>query len=164
MLILAILAFFALFIAICVPGAEKVAGGIAAGTGAGAVVLAIIWAIFCPNKPCRWPLLLLWQAMVGAGVAALYVSNCCPPLLFVGIGLIVAGLALMGVWAALCRASTCRISRELLIVFASALVPLLAYIGLVPILKPCIAPWVAAAVATITAVLSAAVLACKDSK
>lgn len=105
------LAFFLLFMALCIPGAGTgllIAAGV---TLALAIVLLIIWWIFCGDA-CGLAL-LLWQACFVVGVVAIYISGCCPWLLFLGIGLLVLAVILFIVWVTQCKPSRCVILREL---------------------------------------------------
>lgn len=161
--ILSILALISVYIAICVPGAAPAFFYVAAGLAAGAVILGIIWGIFCP-KPCNWGLLLSWQVALGAGIGALYFASCCTPLLAIGIGLILAGLATMAIWRSKCKISYCQLIAELAIVLAAAIVPVLGWLDAIPIIQPCLSPVVSAAVGTISAIVVGLLANCVSNK
>ena len=141
------IAAFLFFASICVPGASSAllpAAGIVLGV---ALVVLIFWLIFC-GSPCELAL-LLWQASLVIGVVALYMSGCCPWLLFLGLGLILLAAILFGVWVSQCNPSTCVILRELSVAFVTCAGTALDVLGHV---APC-GSWVVQAIAGIGATL-----------
>jgi len=159
MTIAAILAIVALALAICLPPAAYALGWIALGLGIAAALAAIFWAILCP-KPCAWALLLAWQVSVGVGFVLLYFTVCCPSFWWIGLSLLVAGLALMLVWKRRCHKNTCEVLKELSIALSSVILPLLGWLGVIPALAACINHLVAGILSTLAAAVGAAVLHC----
>lgn len=158
--ILAILATLSLYICLCVPGASPAFCWAALGLAAGSAILLAIWAIFCPRKPCMWGLLIAWQIALGAGIGALYFAPCCPWLWAVGAGLIATGLAGLIVWARECRKASCQVLAEVAVVITVVIIPVINWLGLIPLLAACLNPWVEAAVATLSGVIVVALAKC----
>jgi hypothetical protein len=132
MVILTALATIALYISLCVPGAGSGFLWLAGGLIAGAVLLGILWSIFCP-KPCGWEYLLAWQVSLSAGIAALYFAPCCPFLWWVGGALIAAALVALAAWVRACDIGWCRFIAELAVVLAGVVVPALGWIAGIPV-------------------------------
>ncbi len=158
--ILAILAALCLYICICVPGAGTAFCWVAAGFAVASAILLGIWAFFCPNKPCRWGLLLASQIALGAGLGALYFATCCPWLWPVGAGLIIAGIAGMLTWREQCKKTWCQLFAELAVVITVVVIPVLSWLGLIPALSACLNPWVVGVVSGLSAALALALATC----
>jgi hypothetical protein len=132
--ILLALGLITAMLALCMPMLSGTFLGVAAGLIAAAGLLLILWLIFCPVKPCNWGLLMSAQVTFGVGVGVLHFTACCPTMLFVGLGGLVAGLALFGLWKEICDISWCRLSKEMA---TSALVAgaILGYVFAIPTLR-----------------------------
>ena len=101
------------------------------------VVAAFVWA-FC-DKPCAWALLLAWQVSVGAGAVLLYFNQCCTlAFSLIGLGLVGAGVTLMFVWKSHCNESDCAVVAELSIALVSVILPVLGWVGVIPVLHACV--------------------------
>lgn len=125
------------------------------------MILGGIWAIFCP-KPCAWAVLVSAQVVLGVGFAAVYFAACCPPLLFIGLSLVGAGLGLFTAWARICQRSTCDVLQEVALTLVSVVLPLLAWMKFVfPPLALCDNPLLTAVLSSIVAAIGAWALACK---
>lgn len=142
------------------PGAGTAFCWAAAGLAAASAIALLIWAIFCPNKPCKYGLLLSAQIALGAGIGALYFAPCCPWLWAVGAGLILAGIAGIILWAKECRKTFCQVMAELAVVITVVIIPVLDWLGLVPVLSACLNPAVEAAVSTLSAAIALALAKC----
>ncbi len=159
MTIAAILALVALALAACIPPAAPTLLAIAAGLGAAAAIAGVFWGIFC-KKPCAWALLLAWQAAIGAGYLLLCFTTCCPSFWVIGGGLILLGIGLMLAWKSHCNQNRCQVLKELVLAISGVLIPLLGWLGVIPVLAPCINHVVTGALATLAALLTAAALHC----
>jgi hypothetical protein len=160
MTLAAILAIASLALAICLPpAAASVLAWIAAGLGAVAVIAGALWGIFCP-KPCAWALLLSWQVSIGVGCLLLCFTTCCPNFWWIGLGLLAAGVALMSVWKSRCHKDACGVLKELAIALSSVVVPLIGWLGMIPVLSACINHAVATALSTLAGIVTAAVVHC----
>lgn len=159
MTIAAILAVVALALAACIPPAASTLLVIAAAFGAAAAIAGAIWGIFC-KKPCAWALLLAWQVAIGAGFLLLCFTTCCPSFWPIGIGLVVVGAGLMLLWKQRCHKNRCQVLKELVLAMSGVLIPLLGWLGAIPILTPCINHVVTGALSLLAGALTVAALNC----
>jgi hypothetical protein len=162
MTIAAILATLSVLVAICVPAAATVLFWIALGLGILAAILGIVWAIFCPT-PCGFALLFSWQVAIGVGFAVLYFTQCCLWMWWVGIGLILAALAVLALWVTECDSTFCEVVVELSVAIVAVLLPLLGWLGVIPALQPCINQTVAAGLSSLAGAIAIAVAACASN-
>jgi PKD domain len=115
-------------------------------------VATFFWA-FC-DKPCAWALLLAWQVSVGAGAVLLYFSKCCAVAFWlIGLGLVAAGVTLMFVWKSHCNESDCAVVAELSIALVSVILPVLGWVGAIPVLHACVNTLVAAILSLLASVV-----------
>ncbi|MET8865427.1 PKD domain-containing protein [Nonomuraea sp. NPDC004580] len=157
------LGLFVFVIVACVPGLGQalmyVLIGVAIGLILAGIILLLIWAFICPNKPCAWFLLILWQITLAFGVVCLYFTVCCPILLWIGLGAIAGALVLLGLWINACRPTFCRIIAEL----APVLANIIAGIGIVaaiPLLNACLNPAIGVIVGGVSAILVGILATC----
>jgi len=139
----AAVAMLAGLLMICVPAATAAllwVAGIAAAVAA--LAIAARWiadrlGYACPN-PCGMNLLITWQVMFGAGIGALYFTSCCPWILWVGLGMVLAALALAWRWAQNCNIGLCGFLAEITVVLGGVVIPVISYIEDIPLLNGCI--------------------------
>jgi hypothetical protein len=144
---------------ICVPAAIPFLTWVVA-ISAGIALLAIVaraiasWLDAACPSPCGMTLLITWQAMLGAGVGALYLMNCCPWMLWSGLGLIVSALLLAKRWANNCNMSGCRVLGEISSVLVGVVIPVYTTISSNILIRPCVnnvfevlIPWISGALA-----------------
>ena len=159
MVIGAAIAIISVLLTQCIPAAAAILGWIALGAGIVGAVAGVLWAIFCP-KPCGWGLLISWQALLGAGVIAIYFFNCCPQLFVTGIWAITAAIGLAIVWARRCNINRCTILTEISAVLVGAVIPLASNLFNFPVLNNCMNPIIQAIVPAIAAAITLWALAC----
>jgi hypothetical protein len=156
--IAAALAILAALLAMCLPPAATALFTIA---GVFAVIAAIggfIYAIFCPNKPCKVGLLITGQSSLAAGVSAIVLSACCPWLIWAGLGLAAVGIATLLLWKSQCNKSTCALAKEVTKVIGGVVLPVLGILIFVPLVGACLSgvalAWVSATFGPIAAYAS----------
>ncbi|WP_373050423.1 hypothetical protein [Thalassovita aquimarina] len=135
--IAAALAILAGLLALCVPPAATALWIAAAAAAIAALVGGIIYAIFCPNKPCNVALLISGQSTLAAGVVAIVLSGCCPWVLWAGLGLAVSGLGLLEWWRRKCDKSICDLAKEITKVIGGVILPVLGALVGIPGLGAC---------------------------
>ncbi len=142
-IILLAAAAFVEFYALCVPAASAALHWIAAGLAAAAAALLVWYAldVFC-KKPCGWWQLVSWQAALGAALAAVYYTVCCPALAIAAavLGAIAAGF--FWYWVRKCHPTGCRIIGELGFVVTGLMIPILQKVGFLTGLAVCTASYV----------------------
>ena len=152
------LAILAALLAICIPAAATALWIIAAFAAVVAVIGGIIYAIFCPNKPCKVGLLITGQSSLAEGVVAIVLSACCPWLIWAGLGLLVVGIATLLVWKSQCNKSTCALAKEVTKVIGGVVLPVLGILIGVPLVGACLSgvalAWVSAIFGPIAAYAS----------
>jgi hypothetical protein len=100
----------------CVPGVGNWAL-IAAGTAlALALVLLALWLALCANA-CDFQI-LIWQVALVCGIVAIYLSGCCPWLLWLGLGLVLLSAIFYATWVSSCNPQVCIQLRELTAAFS----------------------------------------------
>lgn len=151
-------------LAVCLPVAATALGIAAAAALAVALIIFGLWAWLCDNKPCKWFLLFSWQAMLIAGLILILFMDCCPTGALVGAGMLAAAGALMATWAVQCKIGTCALMAEASVAVATAVIPLMNFVGNIPLLNACINPIAGTIVATLSGLLVAAVAACVASQ
>lgn len=147
-------------LAICIPAAAPALLLAAAGFAIAAAVLAIIYTIFCPDKPCGVTLLTAAQASLGAGVAAIVLSGCCPWVLWAGIILVLIGLGGLLLWKSQCDQSYCAVAKEITKVIGGIVLPIIGVVGLIPGVAGCISPIASAIVSGIFGPIAAYAASC----
>lgn len=90
--------------------AARIAGGISLAAG---VIVFLLWLILCAERPCKSWLLMLGLAFIGAGVALLHLSGCCPIFAIIGLASVALGVALMLAWRSACDMTWCAFASEL---------------------------------------------------
>jgi hypothetical protein len=132
------IAILALLLALCIPPAATTLFIIAASFALLAGLAWFLWWLFgCPD-PCQFALLLSSQIALGAGVGALIFSMCCPWMIWVGLGLTVAGLAGLLLWRAKCDKSFCAFAKEVVYVIGGIVLPIVSAILLIPLVAACV--------------------------
>jgi hypothetical protein len=127
-----------------------------------AAVLLVIYALFCPNKPCSWALLLTGQILLGTGVAAIILSNCCTWMQAAGAVSLVIGIGLLLLWRSQCDQSFCRLAKEVTFVIGGITLPLIGAIASAPVIQACIDGIASAAVSAIFGPIAAFAASCRE--
>lgn len=135
--IAAALTILAILLAICVPAAATALIYVAIGAVIITVILAVVYSIFCPNKPCKVALLISGQSSLAAGVAALVLSACCPWVFWAGLGLTASGLGLLMLWRSQCGKSYCEFAKEVVKVLGAFVLPILGILVGIPVISVC---------------------------
>lgn len=159
MTIAAILAIVSVSLAACIPAATTALLWLALGFGLLAAIAALFWNFLCP-KPCAWGLLLAWQVSLGVGFILLYFTVCCPVFWWIGFGLVAAGIALMLLWKKRCKKSTCAVLKELVVALVGVVLPILGWVGAIPVLTACINSYVAGVLSTLASLATLAAASC----
>jgi len=147
--IAATLAILAGLLAICVPPAATILFIIPGVFAAIAAIAGIVYAIFCPNKPYRVGFLVVGQALLGAGVAAIILSACCPWMIWAGLGITLAGIGTLLLWQNQCHKSTCTLAKEIPKVIGGIVLPIVGIIAAIAILTACVSAITLASVSAI---------------
>ncbi len=143
------MAILAALLAICVPAAATALFITAGVLALIAAIAGIFYAIFCPNKPCKAALLISGQSLLGAGVAAIILSACCPWMIWAGLALTLVGLGALLLWRSQCNRTFCALAKEITKVIGGIVLPLIGIIVLIPGLTVCVS---GAALAMVSAV------------
>lgn len=154
------LAILATLLAICVPPAATALFIIAGVFAAVALITGILYAIFCPNKPCKVGLLISGQSSLGGGVAAIILSACCPWMIWAGLILTVIGLSTLLLWRSQCEKSTCALAKEITKVIGGVVLPIIGIIAVIPILTACISGMALAGVGAVFGPIAAYAASC----
>ena len=123
-------------------------------------IASILYALFCPNRPCRVDLLLAGQVSLGAGVAAIVLSACCPWMIWAGLGLTVVGIGTLLLWQNLCNMSTCALAKEVTRVIGGIVLPIIGIVVGVPLVAACISGVALAVVSAIFGPIAAYAASC----
>lgn len=162
MTISAILAAVSVSLAACIPAAATPLLILAGALGLVALIAGIVWGIFC-SKPCGWGLLLTWQVAIGAGLILLCFTTCCPVFWWIGLGLVIlVGLPALYIWKRRCRKSNCAVAKELTLALSGAVLPLLGWLGVIPVLTACINPVATGFISTLAAAVAVSATQCSD--
>lgn len=129
------LAILTALLAICVPPAAPALSVISGVLGLLGLVGGIIYAFFCP-KPCKWLLLTTGQALLGAGVTALILSQCCPWMIFAGLAVTSTGMSLLMLWRSQCNKSWCSLAKKITVVVGGIVLPVLGILLTIPLIPP----------------------------
>jgi hypothetical protein len=80
-----------------------------------ALILLAVWIFSCPLTWCFDWLPLIWQILLGVGFAFIFFGTCpaCTSLLFIGLGIFVAGIIAFGFWVGTCKPTMCTILFEI---------------------------------------------------
>ena len=159
MTVSAIFALVAAALAACIPPAAPALFVIAGILAAVAFIAGIFWAIFC-SKPCGWGLLLAWQVAIGAGLILLCFTTCCPSFWIIGPLLVLIGIGLLFAWKERCHKSNCAVMKELLIALSGVVLPVLGWLGVIPVLAACINPLAVGALTSLAAIVAISAATC----
>jgi hypothetical protein len=158
-MVLLVLAAVAGYIAVCVPGAATYWYGISAAFLVSAGIAFAIWKATC-DQPCGWATLLGWQVAIGSGLGALYLSNCCSELYWIGVPLILLGLGLLYRWRRTCGHTWCDVLRELLVLISGIVIPTVAWLIHVPVVSGCFSTAIGTGVISLGGLVALAVGRC----
>ncbi|MCC6557181.1 MAG: phage holin family protein [Polyangiaceae bacterium] len=150
----------AALLALCVPAAAFALGIIAGALALGALIAGIVYALFCPDKPCAWALLVSGQALLGAGVAAILFSACCAWVFWAGLGLVLAGLSALLAWRAYCDESWCRLAKEVTYVIGGIVLPIIGILVGIPLISACVSAIALGVISAIFGPIAAYAAAC----
>jgi hypothetical protein len=99
--------------------------------GAGLLLLGFLglgtYYLLCGKCQCGWVLRLLWRVLFAVGVIAITFAGCCASFLLAGAILVLAGVAALIWWARRCGLTRCDILKELILVFAVLIVPVITF-------------------------------------
>ena len=148
------LTILAVLLAICVPAAATALIYVAVGSFIITLILGVIYAIFCPAKPCKIALLISGQSSLAVGVAALVLSACCPWVIWAGLGLTLSGLGLLLLWRSQCGKSYCDFAKEIVKVLGAFVLPILGVLIGIPVISTCFSgvalAWISAVFGPVT--------------
>jgi hypothetical protein len=156
------LALIAVAIGFCIPAIAPAIFWIAAGLALAAIIALVLWLIFCKKKPCGWAYLLLWQTFLSAGIGVMYFSGCCPWIIFLGLGLLLASVPFIILWIKKCNKTFCQFAKEAASVLVGVVLPLIALILVIPATRLCVIPIFVAILTILVAVLTVYALRCDD--
>jgi hypothetical protein len=111
-------------------------------------ILLLLWGLGCPDRPCKWMLLLSGEAALGTGIVLVNFAHCCPVLSAIGLGLTAAGMALMLAWRRECGLTWCALWMELTQFNFGLLAPILVGVAFTLGLIQCDLPGITARVLT----------------
>lgn len=91
------------------------------------ILCLILYAIFCPCKPCGWLWILLWQTFLGLGLLLLIFGDCCNFWIW-GLILVAVSFLWLWIWRRRCDVDRCDILRELLWMWTVLIVPIVGFL------------------------------------
>lgn len=163
MIISAIIAIVSASLITCIPAAAEGLAWVAGVFAVISVASGIYWKS-CPNKPCKWGLLFFWQIALGSGLLLSHFYNCCITLSYLGGALTVLGIGFMLKWKKDCHISRCSLYAELLVIMTAVVLPVIAWIEVVPVIKACVYTPVGAVVAVAAGIVGIVVANCAGNK